>query len=100
MKNEERLLKIIQKPHVSEKATTIEAAGQYVFKVQGDANKVDIKKAIELLFKVKVSAVRICNIKGKFKRHGQKTQGFRQNWKKAYVTLTAGQKIDFKAVTI
>ena len=69
--NEEKLLKIIKKPHVSEKATCIEAAGQYVFQVNPDANKLDVKEAVELLFKVKVMAVRICNVKGKPKGFGR-----------------------------
>jgi large subunit ribosomal protein L23 len=99
MKNEERLLKIIQKPHVSEKATVIEAIGQYIFKVHADANKIDIKKAIELLFKVKVNAVQVSNVKGKNKKRG-KISGYRQNWKKAYITLVKGQKIDFEAITV
>jgi large subunit ribosomal protein L23 len=100
MKNEERLLTIIQKPHVSEKVTVIEAIGQYVFKVHPDANKVDIKKAVELLFKVKVDAVRVCNVKGKAKRHGKASQGHRRDWKKAYITLEESQKIDFRTVAV
>lgn len=100
MKNAERLLKIIQKPHVSEKVTVVEALGQYVFKVHPDANKIDIKKAVELLFKVKVDAVRVCNVKGKAKRHGNISQGHRRDWKKAYITLADSQKIDFSTVTV
>jgi len=99
MKNEEYLLKIIQKPHVSEKTTNIEEKGQYVFKVHPSANKIDVKAAMELLFKVKVNAIRICNIKGKSKRRGN-VIGRRQDWKKAYVTLAEGQKIDFRAIAV
>lgn len=97
--NEESLLKIIKKLHVSEKTNFAEIFRKYVFQVHSDANKLDIKKSIELLFKVKVIAVHICNMKGKPKALGRLNQGYRKNWKKAYVTLGEGQKIDFGAVT-
>jgi large subunit ribosomal protein L23 len=99
MKNEERLLKIIKKPHISEKASSLEAARQYIFKVHSDANKLDVKRAVELLFKVKVDAVRICNIKGKQKGYGRISSGYRKDWKKVYITLGEGQKIDFNTIT-
>ncbi len=59
-----------------------------------DANKIEIKQAVETLFKVKVSDVSTVNVAGKVKRFG-KTYGKRSNWKKAYVTLQEGQSIDF-----
>jgi large subunit ribosomal protein L23 len=57
------------------------------------ANKLMVKKAVEALFKVKVDGVQVCRVKGKVKRFGQKV-GKRKNWKKAYVTLASGNKID------
>jgi large subunit ribosomal protein L23 len=62
--------------------------------VDRDANKIEIKQAVETLFKVKVSDVRTVNVAGKMKRFG-KTSAKRSNWKKAYVTLQEGQSIDF-----
>jgi large subunit ribosomal protein L23 len=59
-----------------------------------DASKLEIRKAVESLFDVKVTAVQVANVKGKVKRFGQ-TTGRRSNWKKAYVTLAEGSDIDF-----
>jgi len=93
--NEERLLKILLAPHVSEKATRVaEKHNQIVFKVARDAAKPEIKDAVELLFKVKVKGVTVVNVKGKPKRFGS-IQGRRSDWKKAYVSLEAGHEIDF-----
>ena len=93
--NEERLLKILLAPHVSEKATRVaEKHNQVVFKVARDAAKPEIKDAVELLFKVKVKGVTVVNVKGKRKRFGA-IQGRRSDWKKAYVSLEAGHEIDF-----
>ena len=91
--NRERLLKILLAPHVSEKSTNANMYGQYVFEVIDDASKPEIKKAVELLFNVKVKNVRVTNVRAKAKRFGQ-IQGKRQGWKKAYVSLQEGQKID------
>ncbi|MCC8987802.1 MAG: 50S ribosomal protein L23 [Candidatus Contendobacter sp.] len=93
--NEERLLKILLAPHVSEKATRVaERHNQVVFKVARDAAKPEIKDAVEMLFKVKVEGVTVVNVKGKRKRFGA-IQGRRSDWKKAYVSLEAGHEIDF-----
>ena len=93
--NEERLLKILLAPHVSEKATRVaEKYNQIVFKVARDAAKTEIKNAVELLFKVKVKGVTVVNVPGKRKRFGA-IQGRRSDWKKAYVSLEAGHEIDF-----
>lgn len=93
--NQERLLKIILAPVVSEKSTLIaEKSHQYVFSVLPDATKPEIKKAIELLFKVTVLGVRVCNVKGKTKVFRQKP-GRRKSWKKAYITLKEGDDINF-----
>ena len=93
--NQERLMRIILSPHMSEKATIAkETRNEYVFKVVRDAKKPEIKQAIELLFKVLVDSVCIVNVKTKPKRFGQ-VQGKSKAWKKAYVKLQAGQKIEF-----
>ena len=93
--NQERLMKVLLAPHVSEKSTMVaEASNQVVFKVVPDATKAEVKKAVELLFDVKVDAVRVLNVKGKAKRTG-KVEGRRKNWRKAYVSLAEGNEIDF-----
>ena len=93
--NLERILQVLLMPHVSEKSSLVaEANHQHVFKVLPGASKGEIKQAVEELFKVQVSQVRVLNVKGKAKRFGQR-EGSRSNWRKAYVTLAAGQDIDF-----
>ena len=93
--NQERLLKVILGPVVSEKATmAADANGQYVFRVVPDATKLEVGKAVETLFDVKIDCVQILNVKGKQKRLGQRV-GKRKDWRKAYVRLQAGQNIDF-----
>jgi large subunit ribosomal protein L23 len=92
--NQERLLKVLLGPLVSEKGTRLaEQSQQFVFKVLPDATKPEIKKAVEMLFDVNVKAVRVLNVKGKSKRFGR-TPGRRSDWKKAYVRLQEGQEID------
>ncbi len=71
-----------------------ESANQVLFKVQPDANKIEVKQAVETLFKVKVVQVRMARYLGKVRRIG-KNMGRRSDWKKAYVTLKEGDKIDF-----
>lgn len=93
--NQERLMTLLRAPLVSEKATRIaDAHKQFVFKVATDATKPEIKEAVELMFKVKVDAVRVCNVRGKVKRFRQ-SSGRRSSWKKAYVTLQPGFDIDY-----
>lgn len=95
MIREERILKVIKAPHVSEKSTmAAEAQNTVVFKVATDADKREVKAAVEKLFEVEVVDVRTVNVKGKTKRHGQRL-GKRSDWKKAYVTLKEGSEIDF-----
>jgi large subunit ribosomal protein L23 len=95
MIREERLLKVLKAPHISEKSTMVaEKLNTIVFKVANDATKADIKAAVEKLFEVKVEAVRTLNVVGKTKRTGSR-MGRRSDWKKAYVTLVEGQDIDF-----
>ena len=91
---QERLYKVLLAPHMSEKAAkATEQNNEYVFKVVKDATKTEVKDAVELLFKAKVVTVRMMNVKPKHKRFG-KIEGMRKGWKKAYVTLQAGQAID------
>jgi len=86
---------IIKKPHVTEKTSLgSDATNSVAIVVDRDANKIEIKQAVESLFKVKVEDVRTVNVAGKVKRVG-KNFGKRSNWKKAYVTLQKGQTIDF-----
>ncbi len=93
--SQERLMKILLSPHFSEKGTTLaEKSNQFIFKVAPDATKPEIRSAVELMFEVKVDAVRVANVKGKRKRFGQ-MNGRRSDWKKAYVSLSEGQDIDF-----
>lgn len=93
--NQERLMKVLLGPHVSEKSTRVgELNNQVVFRVARDADKPVIKQAVEHLFEVKVESVNIVNVKGKRKRFGQ-IAGRRGDWKKAYVRLAPGEDIDF-----
>lgn len=95
--NDERILKVLVAPHISEKSSMVaEQSNQVIFKVTTDSSKPEIKKAVEQMFSVEVEAVRTVNMKGKSKRFGQRL-GRRNDWKKAYVTLKAGQDIDFLA---
>ena len=86
---------VVRRPVVTEKSTDLKATcNQIVFEVDKRANKVEIKNAIEKLFKVKVIDVRTMQIMGKRKKVGRKI-GKRPDWKKALVTLRAGDTIDF-----
>ncbi|MCX8117935.1 MAG: 50S ribosomal protein L23 [Desulfobacterota bacterium] len=87
--------KIILRPLITEKSTfQKEEARQYAFEVDRHANKIEIKEAVEHLFKVKVDKVRTLNVLGKVKRLGRK-YGKRPDWKKAIVTLREGDRIEF-----
>jgi large subunit ribosomal protein L23 len=87
--------KIIRRPLITEKTTRQKEEGrQYAFEVARDANKSEIQKAVEQLFKVKVLNVRTSNVLGKVKRLGRKF-GKRSDWKKAIVTLREGDRIEF-----
>lgn len=86
---------VIKKPHVTEKTSLgSDVTNTVSLVVDRDANKIEIKQAVESLFKVKVADVRTVNVAGKVKRVGRSI-GKRSNWKKAYVTLQEGQSIDF-----
>jgi large subunit ribosomal protein L23 len=93
--NPERLMQVILSPQVSEKATFIgEKYNQMIFRVAPDATKPEVKAAVELMWKnqkVEVESVRISNVKGKEKRFGR-FMGRRGGWKKAYISIKAGQE--------
>ena len=95
--NQERLMQVILAPIVSEKSNMLaEKRGQVALKVLPNANKLEIKAAVELLFGVSVADVQTVKVNGKSKRFG-KFMGKRQDWKKAYVTLTPGQELDLES---
>ena len=88
------LVHVIRSPVITEKGTLVtEQGNQFVFRVHPDSNKVEIRRAVETFFKVKVEKVRTINYLGKTRRVGR-SLGQRPRWKKAYVTLAAGQRID------
>jgi len=96
--NAEKLLMVIRQPHTSEKSTVMaEKFKQFTFKVLRDANKSEIKQAVEKLFNVKVQHVSVLTVKGKQKRFKQ-LNGKRSDWKKAYVTLCPNYDIDFTSI--
>ncbi|HUJ16323.1 MAG TPA: 50S ribosomal protein L23 [Thermoanaerobaculia bacterium] len=84
---------IIRRPLVTEKSTILRELGQNViaFEVDPSANKIEVKDAVEKLFKVKVDEVRLFNVRGKLKRMGR-SAGKRRDWRKAYVRLKEGEK--------
>ena len=93
--NQERLTKVLVAPIVSEKATSVaERDNQITCRVLQDATRLEVKAAVELLFKVEVESVQVLNQKGKAKRFGR-FQGRRRNIRKAYVSLKPGQEINF-----
>jgi large subunit ribosomal protein L23 len=86
---------VIKGPIITEKGTLVnEQSNQVVFRVDPRANKVEIRHAVERLFKVKVEKVRTSRVLGKIRRVGRHA-GRRADWKKAYVTLAEGARIDF-----
>lgn len=85
---------ILKRPLLTEKATIArESANEYVFEVARDANRIEIKEAVESRFDVKVTGVRTVSVRGKLKRMGAH-QGRQSGWKKAYITLKEGSTID------
>jgi large subunit ribosomal protein L23 len=91
----ERLIQVLLGPHVSEKATALaDGSRQVVFKVRQDASKVDVRRAVELLFEVKVAGVSVARMPAKRKRFGTHA-GRRSGWKKAYVRLAPGSDLNF-----
>ncbi len=88
--------KVIIEPVLTEKSVNLKELNKYVFKVRDDANKIDVKNAVEDLFKVKVKDVKIVKMKPKKARVGR-YEGYRKAWKKAIVTLKEG-KIEYTDV--
>ena len=89
---------VVLRPVISEKSMDEAGHGKYTFAVHGDANKIMIKSAVEELFKVNVTGVNVLTTKAKEKRRGTRRgriSGFTTPWRKAIVTLAAGQKIEF-----
>jgi large subunit ribosomal protein L23 len=85
---------IVKRALITEKGTVLrEMRNQYFFEVARDANKIEIKRAVESIFNVKVKAVQTLQIRGKIKRQGRYA-GKRSDWKKAVVTLQPDQKIE------
>jgi len=93
--NAERLYMVLKGPHVSEKAAM--GQDQVVFRVAVDATKLEVKHAVEKLFKVTVENVQTVNVKGKVKRN-KFGLAAKPSWKKAYVRLAQGQDIDFALI--
>jgi large subunit ribosomal protein L23 len=87
---------VLLAPHVTEKTSQAMQNNQYVFRVRRQATKTDVRKAVELMFDVKVEGVRVVNEPGKARRFGG-MRGHTQDIKKAYVSLVAGQTIDLEA---
>lgn len=89
-----KLASVIQAPIITEKSSIVgDQSNQYIFKVTKSANKLQIKKSVELMFNVEVASVRVLNVKGKTKRFGR-SLGKRSDWKKAYVKLQSGHSIE------
>lgn len=93
--NQDRLMKVLLAPHITEKSNEVaEKNRQFAFKVLPSANKLEVKKAVESLFNVKVDSVTVANFKGKKKRFGA-IESQKKSWKKAYVSLKEGYDIDY-----
>ena len=92
----DRLMQVLIAPQISEKSTFVgEKNNQWIFRVLPDATKPEIKAAVELMFKVQVKGVQTSNTKGKETRRLGRPVGRRSSWKKAFVSLKAGQEISF-----
>jgi len=87
------LYEVLRRPLVTEKSTSLQALNKYAFEVAGDANKHQIKEAVEKSFKVTVTGVNVLVVPGRLKRIGKK-QVMTPSWKKAVVTLKPGDKIE------
>ena len=87
------LYEVLRRPVITEKTTVLQAEGKYAFEVAKEANKYQIKQAVEKAFKVKVTAVNVMTVPGKTKRVGRRLV-LTRSWKKAIVTLRPGDKIE------
>ena len=88
------LYEVLRRPLITEKNTVLQAEGKYAFEVAREANKLQIKQAVEKAFKVKVAAVNVMTVHGKKRRVGRR-EVMTSPWKKAVVTLKTGDKIEF-----
>ncbi len=88
------LYQVLRRPLVTEKNTELQVQGKYAFEVASEANKHQIKQAVEKAFKVEVTAVNVMTVPGKTRRIGRR-QVLTQSWKKAIVTLKPGDSIKF-----
>jgi large subunit ribosomal protein L23 len=87
------LYEVLRRPLITEKLTGLQAQSKYAFEVASEANKPQIKQAVEKAFDVKVAAVNVMTVHGKMRRAGRR-QVMTPSWKKAIVTLKSGQKIE------
>jgi large subunit ribosomal protein L23 len=95
----EGLMNVLLAPHVTEKTSLgLQERNHYAFRVRREATRVDVRRAVELMFNVKVEGVQVLNEPGKQRRFGGRS-GRTQDSKKAYVRLAAGQSIDYEAQT-
>jgi large subunit ribosomal protein L23 len=85
---------VIRRPVMTERNTDLMAQGRYTFEVAPDANKIQIKEAVEKAFEVQVLAVNTMNVHRKRRRERTRIRGYRTGWKKAIVTLAPGQRIE------
>jgi large subunit ribosomal protein L23 len=87
---------VLRRPVITEKNTMLNAEDKYIFEVAQTANKLDVKRAVEEVFKVGVSAVNVINVRGKVRASPgrRRTPGMTRSWKKAIVTLKAGDRIE------
>ena len=93
----EGLMNVLLSPHVTEKTSlALQERNQYAFRVRRDATRTDVRRAVELMFEVKVERVQVVNEPGKSRRFANRP-GRMQDSKKAYVRLAAGQSIDYEA---
>ena len=84
---------VIVRPILTEKSTMLSEVGKYVFRVNKQANKLQIRQAVEELFRVDVASVNVARVRGKWRRFGR-SRGRQSDWKKAVVTLEPGQSIE------
>jgi len=88
------VLEVLRRPVITEKSTALQERGKYSFEVALDANKQQIKQAVERAFKVEVVKVNVITVPGKWRGAGRR-RGKTSPWKKAIVTLKPGHKIEF-----
>ena len=92
--NRVHILEVLRRPIITEKSTALQARDKYTFEVMPNANKQQVKQAVEQAFKVEVVKVNVMTVTGKWRGAGRR-RGKTSDWKKAVVTLKPGQKIEF-----